>query len=52
MKLVARHLKICHACASRYRFEAEIVAGLRAKIERIQAPPELLDKIRVSLAGE
>ncbi len=52
MKLVARHLKICHACAGRYRFETEIVAGLRAKIEQIQAPPELLDKIRVSLAGE
>lgn len=47
--LVARHLKICAHCARQFRFEAEITNGLRAKIERLEAPPELLQKIRASL---
>ncbi|PQV63032.1 anti-sigma factor, TIGR02949 family [Abditibacterium utsteinense] len=49
MILVARHLKICAHCAREFAFEAELVAGLRAKIQRIEAPPELLQKIRASL---
>lgn len=49
MNLVVRHLKICAHCAHHFRFEAEIVAGLRAKLGRIEAPPELLQKIRASL---
>lgn len=47
--LVARHLKFCHRCAERFRFEAEIVDGLRAKLERIEAPPELLGRICAGL---
>ncbi len=49
MKLVARHLKICAHCAHQFRFETEIVQGLRAKIERIEAPPGLLRKIVAAL---
>ncbi len=51
-KLVARHLTFCRQCARRFRFEAEFVTALRAKIERLDAPPELLDKIRASLPNE
>ncbi len=47
--LVARHLKICARCALQFRFETEIVEGLRAKIGHIEAPPELLRKILASL---
>ncbi len=51
-KLVARHLKICAHCARRFHFEAEIVAGLRARLGRIQAPPGLLDRICAALPDE
>lgn len=55
-KLVARHLKICAHCARHFRFEAEIVQGLRAKLGHIlghiQAPPELLDRIRAALPDQ
>lgn len=51
-KLVARHLKICHHCARKFRFESEIVVGLRQKLERIEAPTELLAKIRAALPNE
>lgn len=47
--LVARHLKICRHCAQQFHFETEIVHGLRAKLEQIQAPPALLEKIRAAL---
>lgn len=47
--LVARHLKFCRRCAEHFRFEVEIVAGLRAKLEHIAAPPELIESIRAAL---
>ncbi len=50
--LVARHLKICAHCAKQFRFETTLAAGLRAKIERIEAPPGLLAKIRAALPEE
>ncbi len=48
-QLVARHLKICHQCAQRFAFETDLVEGLRLRLERIEAPADLLAKIRVSL---
>lgn len=50
--LVARHLKFCRQCARRFRFEAEIVAGLRAKLGHIKAPSDLLDTICAALPEE
>ncbi|MBW3636098.1 MAG: zf-HC2 domain-containing protein [Armatimonadetes bacterium] len=48
-KLVVRHLKICHQCAKRFAFERELVEGLRRRLHRIEAPADLLEKIRTSL---
>lgn len=48
-QLVARHLKICRHCAKRFAFETELVEGLRARLNRIEAPADLLAKIRLSL---
>ena len=48
-KLVARHLKICHQCAKRFAFETELVEGLRQRLRHIDAPADLLGKIRISL---
>ena len=35
---VAQHLKLCHACARKFSFEAELVNGLREKIASVRAP--------------
>ena len=35
---VAQHLKLCHECARKFKFESELVNGLREKIESVQAP--------------
>lgn len=50
-RIVARHLKICHHCAQRFAFETELVEGLRQRLSRIDAPADLLGKIRTSLDG-
>lgn len=35
-KKVAGHLKICRECAGKFRFEQNLVEGLREKIERTE----------------
>ena len=35
---VAQHLKLCHECARKFKFESELVNGLREKIESVQVP--------------
>ncbi|HLK54988.1 MAG TPA: anti-sigma factor [Chthonomonadaceae bacterium] len=53
-KKVAQHLKICHACTDRFKFEAELIQGLRAKVQRIDLPPDLMENVSQALqnAGE
>lgn len=46
---VAIHLAICFKCAQLYRFERGFIEGVRATLERVEAPPELMGKIRQSL---
>ncbi len=36
-KKVAQHLKICHECARKFKFEQELVDGLREKVEHVDA---------------
>ncbi|MFQ5889498.1 MAG: anti-sigma factor family protein [Gemmatimonadota bacterium] len=50
VRLVEDHLERCAACASEYRFEASVVAELRAKIRRIQVPEDLMARISRKLA--
>ncbi len=42
---VAAHLFECAKCASVFEFEANIVADLKAKLNRIQLPPSLKDRV-------
>ena len=42
---VAAHLFECANCASLFKFEANIVADLKAKLSRIQLPPTLKDRV-------
>jgi anti-sigma factor (TIGR02949 family) len=45
MQLVRDHLEICAVCASEYSFEESVLRQVRAKLQRIAAPPDLLAKI-------
>lgn len=49
---VAQHLKLCHECARKFRFEAELVSGLRAKASQIAAPasPDI-DALKTRIAA-
>ena len=46
---VAIHLAICLRCAKLYRFERGFLEDVRAKLERVEAPPELMGQISQSL---
>ena len=48
---VAIHLRICLKCAKLYRFERGFIEDMRAKIEHVQAPPELMSNISQSLSA-
>jgi anti-sigma factor (TIGR02949 family) len=48
---VEGHLHECAHCACEYRYEAAFVREVREKLKRLQAPPALMDKIKVKLEG-
>ena len=48
-KKVAQHLKICHQCAAHFKFEAELLRGLREKVQRIDLPPDLMENLSQAL---
>lgn len=52
---VAQHLKICHHCAKKFRFEQELVGGLRAKLQHLSVPDglgRLKEKVAAALEAE
>jgi predicted anti-sigma-YlaC factor YlaD len=52
IRRVQTHLRICHRCAKRFRFEAALLAEMRHKIARLESestPEDLMEKIRVAL---
>jgi anti-sigma factor (TIGR02949 family) len=51
-RLVREHLEICAACASEYRFEAEVLEGVREKLRRLAVPGDLMAKISARIATE
>jgi anti-sigma factor (TIGR02949 family) len=50
--LIVGHFDDCFECASEYRFEAMVLAGLKARLRRIEAPPTLLSSIILLLQSE
>ena len=46
---VAIHLAICLKCAQHYRFERGFIENVRAKLESVEMPPELMSQIRQAL---
>jgi anti-sigma factor (TIGR02949 family) len=51
-RLVREHLEICDVCASEYRFEAEVLEGVRDKLRRLAVPGDLMAKISARIAAE
>lgn len=45
MGKVEAHLESCAPCTSRFRYEASLLNGIRARLQRTPLPPDLLSKI-------
>ena len=52
MRLVHEHLEICAVCASEYRFESGIIAGVREKLRRVAVPEGLRARISALLKDQ
>ena len=52
LRLVREHIDTCAACAREYGFEAAVVQQVRAKLRRISAPAELVERLTAALAAE
>jgi anti-sigma factor (TIGR02949 family) len=50
MEQVQAHLDTCAVCSREFQFEAGIIDGVRAKLRRIEVPPDLLARITRKLA--
>lgn len=48
-RLVEEHLATCEACTREFAFEASVLDAVRRKIERVQAPPDLLTRISAQI---
>jgi anti-sigma factor (TIGR02949 family) len=48
-QLVEKHLEICAVCAREFAFEESVLKEVRAKVQRIAAPPDLLAKVSLAL---
>ena len=42
---VERHLKLCRSCSKKFKFERELLAGIRAKINLVDIPNGLYKRI-------
>lgn len=51
-RLVEEHLKVCAACARTFGFEGQVIQQIRAKLDRIVLPEDLMKKIRQRLAED
>ncbi len=50
MQLAREHIETCVACAREHAFVAAMLSTLKAKLRRIDMPPEFLDRIVLKLA--
>ena len=48
-QLVEKHLEVCAACAKDFAFEGQVIQQIRAKLERISLPDDLMAKIMARL---
>lgn len=50
MDLVREHLEVCALCASEFKFEESVLREVRARVRKIQAPPDLLAKVNRAIS--
>ena len=48
---VHAHLETCAACASEFAFEERVLLEARAKLQRVDVPVELRDRIALRLVA-
>ncbi len=51
IRRVERHLKVCHQCTRKFGFEKELLAQMRERLSRLEAPPELWNRVALALAN-
>jgi len=49
IELVKEHLEMCTDCAGAYKFEGSMLECVRAKIQHIALPDDLMSKINAAL---
>ena len=49
MTMVREHLDTCQMCAAEFAFEASVLSQVRDKLQRIDAPQDLLAKLRMQI---
>ena len=49
MERVREHLELCAWCAREVRFEGTVLREIRGRLARIDAPPDLLRKVRLAI---
>lgn len=52
MQRVQAHLDTCDACTQEFAFEASVIASVKAKIQRIAVPSDLMARISRRIASE
>jgi hypothetical protein len=52
IRRVEQHLADCVACAEADRFESSLIAGIRARLQRIAVPSGLRESIHIRLITE
>ena len=51
-RLIEEHLHTCEACSREFVFEASVIEGVREKLRRVAAPPDLIARISAQIQGE
>lgn len=51
-KLVARHLETCHHCAQIFRFETDLLADIQLKLQRVEMPSALHERLMAALPAQ
>lgn len=49
MVLVKIHLEKCQHCAQEFEFEEDLLLVVKAKLQHIDLPPDLLERLRTAL---
>jgi anti-sigma factor (TIGR02949 family) len=52
MAMVREHLETCAVCTREFTFEASLLTEVRRKVQRIDVPPGLLERINRELGRQ